>query len=154
MSAARGCAGQRRVKRDGVKVLEVANHQALFESPRAFPGERLRAREAVKLHCGGRSVEVAALVDTGDTTLVLPRRVAEELGVKLLGRMVAELADGTVREVDYGAVEVEVSDRRAPVLAAIVEGGEVCLGVEALEWLGLAVDPTTGKIHPTRRFVT
>ncbi|MEM0459781.1 MAG: hypothetical protein QXZ31_07905 [Thermofilaceae archaeon] len=71
-----------------------------------------------------------------------------------LGGMVAELAYGTVREVDYGAVEVEVSGRRAPVLAAIVEGGEVRLGVEALERLGLTVDPTTGKIYPTRRFAT
>ncbi|MEM1853848.1 MAG: aspartyl protease family protein [Thermofilaceae archaeon] len=114
----------------------------------------MHVREAVKLHCGGRSVEVVALVDTGATTLVLPRRVAEEPGVKPLGRMVAELADGTVREVDYGAVEVEVSGRRAPVLAAIVEGGEVRLGAEALERLGLTVDPTTGKIHPTRRFAT
>ncbi|MEM0093738.1 MAG: clan AA aspartic protease [Thermofilum sp.] len=114
----------------------------------------MRVREAVKLHCGGRSVEVTALVDTGATTLVLPRRVSEELGVKPLGGMVAELADGTVREVDYGAVEVEVSGRRAPVLAAIVEGGEVRLGAEALERLGLAVDPTTGKIYPTRRFAT
>ncbi|MEM4639889.1 MAG: clan AA aspartic protease [Thermofilum sp.] len=139
---------------DVVKVLEVANHQAYLDRPRAFPSESVHVREVVKLHCGGRSVEVAALVDTGATTLVLPRRVAEELGVKPLGRMVAELADGTMREVDYGAVEVEVSGRRAPVLAAIVEGGEVCLGVEALERLGLAVDPTTGKIHPTRRFVT
>jgi len=38
--------------------------------------------------------------------------------------------------------------------AAIVEDGEVCVGVEALERLGLAIDPATGKIYPTRRFVT
>jgi len=137
-----------------VKALEVANHQAYLGCLRAFPGEDVHVREVVKLHCSGGSVEVTALVDTGATTLVLPRRVAEELGVRPLGRMVTELADGTVREVDYGAVEVEVSGRRAPVLAAIVEGGEVCLGAEALERLGLAVNPTTGKIHPTRRVVS
>jgi len=51
-------------------------------------------------------------------------------------------------------VEVEVSGRRAPAFAAIVEKGEVCVGVEVLERLGLAVDPATGKIYPTRRFVT
>jgi len=111
-------------------------------------------RELVKLYYRGKSLSVEALIDTGATTLVLPRRVAEELGVEVLGEMDVELADGTVKRVPYTVVEVELSNRRAPVLAAIVEGGEVCVGVEALERLGLAVDPATGRIYPTRRFTT
>lgn len=111
-------------------------------------------KEHVKLYHSGRCLEVTALIDTGATALVLPRDYAEKLGVKALGRMEVELADGTRRNVDYGVVEVEVRDRRAPVLAAITKGGEVCLGVEVLERLGLAVDPATGRIYPTRRFVT
>ncbi|ABL78845.1 conserved hypothetical protein [Thermofilum pendens Hrk 5] len=108
----------------------------------------------VKLYHGEKSLEVKALVDTGATTLVLPRSVAEELGLRVLGKMDVELADGTVKKVDYSIVEVELSGRRAPVLVAIVERGEVCVGVEALERLGLAVDPATGSIYSTRRFVT
>jgi len=111
-------------------------------------------RERVRLYYRGRSVGVDALIDTGATMLVLPKRVAEELGVEALGEVEVELADGTVRGVPYGVVEVELSGRRAPVLAAIVEGGEVCVGVEVLERLGLAVDPASGRIYPTRRFVT
>jgi len=111
-------------------------------------------REVVKLYYRNKSLSVEALIDTGATTLVLPRAVAEELGAEVLGEMTVELADGTVRKVPYTVVEIELSGRRAPVLAAVVEGGEVCVGVEALERLGLAVDPVTGKIYPTRRFVT
>jgi len=111
-------------------------------------------RELVRLYHRGKSLSVEALIDTGATTLVLPRRVAEELGVEVLGEMDVELADGTVRRVPYTVVEVELSGRRAPVLAAIAEGGEVCVGVEALERPGLAVDPATGRIYPTRRFIT
>ena len=51
-------------------------------------------------------------------------------------------------------MEVELKGRRAPAFAAIVEKGEVCIGVEVLERLGLAVDPASGRIYPTRRFVT
>ena len=111
-------------------------------------------RRMVRLYYGSKSLEAVALIDTGATTLVLPRDLAEELGVQILGEMDAELADGTTRRVGYGVVEVELDGRRAPVIAAVVEGGEVCIGVEVLERLGLAVDPATGRIYPTRRFVT
>jgi len=111
-------------------------------------------REAVKLFHGDKSLNVMALIDTGATTLTLPKNLAEKLEVQILGEMDVEMADGTVKRVDYGVVEVEVSGRRAPAFAAIVEKGEVCVGVEVLERLGLAVDPATGKIYPTRRFVT
>jgi len=111
-------------------------------------------RENVKLFHGDKSLDVVALIDTGATTLILPKNLAEKLGVQILGEMDVEMADGTVRRVKYGVVEVEVSGRRAPAFAAIVEKGEVCVGVEVLERLGLAVDPATGKIYPTRRFVT
>jgi predicted aspartyl protease len=55
----------------------------------------------------------------------------------------AELADGSVREVDVGPVFVEIMGRGAPD----------CVGAETLETLGLAVDPVTGELYPTRRFV-
>ncbi|MGC8543612.1 MAG: aspartyl protease family protein [Vulcanisaeta sp.] len=106
------------------------------------------------LYFNGRSLEVDALVDTGAPMVVLPRAVAEGLRIRELGKVRVELADGSVGDVPYGPLELEVVGRRAPVFAAIVEGGEVCIGVEALERLGLAVDPVTGNVYPTRRFVT
>ena len=44
--------------------------------------------------------------------------------------------------------------RRAPVITAIVEDGEIFIGVEVLERLGLAIDPVSGRLYETRRFVT
>ncbi|RLG50426.1 MAG: aspartyl protease, partial [Thermoproteota archaeon] len=48
-------------------------------------------KEPIKLYHGSRSMEVAALIDTGATTLILPKGVAEELGVEALGEMDVEL---------------------------------------------------------------
>ena len=98
-------------------------------------------------------VEVEALIDAGANRLVIPREVAERIGVKPMYKVKAELADGSVREVDVGPVFVEIMGRGAPDWAAIVEDGEVCVGAETLETLGLAVDPVTGELYPTRRFI-
>lgn len=125
-----------------------------FRFVRLFKVSMGHVRERVRLYSSGRSLEVVALIDTGATTLVLPESVARELGVEAMGGMDVELADGSVRRVSYGVVEVELQGRRAPTVAAIIEGGEVCVGVEVLERLGLAVDPATGRVYPTRRFVT
>ena len=111
-------------------------------------------KESVKLFHGDESLNVVAPIDTSATTLILPKNLAERLGVRVLGEKDAELVDGTLRRVKYGAVEVELKGRRAPAFAAIVEKGEDCIGVEVLERLGLAVDPASGRIYPTRRFVT
>jgi clan AA aspartic protease len=98
-------------------------------------------------------VEVEALIDTGASRLVIPREVAERIGVKPMYKVKAELAGGSVREVDAGPVFVEIMGRGAPDWVAIVEDGEVCVGAETLETLGLAVNPVTGELYPTRRFI-
>jgi clan AA aspartic protease len=110
-------------------------------------------RKRVRLVGERGQVEVEALIDTGASRLVIPREVAERIGVKPMYKVKAELADGSVREVDVGPVFVEIMGRGAPDWAAIVEGGEVCVGAETLETLGLAVDPVTGELYPTRRFI-
>ena len=111
-------------------------------------------RVPVRLINGDRTITVNALVDTGSTIMVITRDVADSLGLRPLGKVSVELADGSGRVVDYTAVEVELMGRRAPVIAAIVEGGEVLVGVEVLERLGLAIDPVSGRLYETRRFVT
>jgi clan AA aspartic protease len=110
-------------------------------------------RKRIKLTAEKGVLEVDALIDTGTNKLVIPREVADRLGVKPMYRVRAELADGSVRELDAGPVYVELMGRGAPDWAAIVERGEVCVGAETLETLGLAVDPRSGEVYPTRRFV-
>lgn len=107
----------------------------------------------VKLTSEVGQLEVEALIDTDTNRLLIPKDVAERLAVKPMFKVKAELADGSVKEVDAGPVYIEMMGRGAPDWAAIVEKGEVCVGAETLETLGLAVDPTTGDVYPTRRFV-
>jgi len=54
-------------------------------------------REVVKLYYRDRSLSVEALIDTGATTLIIPKSVADELGAEVLGEIDVELADGTVK---------------------------------------------------------
>jgi len=110
-------------------------------------------RKRVKLTGEHGSIEVEALIDTGTNRLLVPRELAERIGIRPMFRVVAELADGSQREVEVGPVYVELMGRGAPDWAAIVEGGEVCVGAETLETLGLSVDPATGELRPTRRFI-
>jgi clan AA aspartic protease len=110
-------------------------------------------RKKIRLIGEKGQIETEALIDTGTNRLIIPKEIAEKIGVKPMYRVRAELADGSIREVDVGPVFVEIMGRGAPDWAAIVEKGEVCVGAETLETLGLAVDPVTGELYPTRRFV-
>jgi len=47
---------------------------------------------------------------------------------------------------------VRIGDRSAASTVVITDCDEPLLGVEALEGLGLAVDPTTGSLRPTRAY--
>jgi len=110
-------------------------------------------RKKVKLAWESRQIEVEALIDTGTNRLIVPKDIAERLGLKPLFKVKAELAGESVKEVDVAPVLVEIMGRSAPDYAVIVEKGGVCVGAETLETLGLAVDPATGELYPTRKFV-
>lgn len=96
-----------------------------------------------------RCTVVEALVDTGATLTVLPRRVAQELGIEPI----------RVDEVQTGAGKIRI-ERGVAVIA--IEGKEtitevwisdiidrVIIGVVTLELLGLKLDPRTGKLEPS-----
>jgi len=108
--------------------------------------------QRVKLAAVGE-VELGILVDTGATYSLIPPALADSLGVARLPRKQrVTLADGRHLEADLGLVMVEIGDRSAGTTVVIAECDEPLLGVEALEALGLAVDPTTGSLRPTRAF--
>ena len=89
----------------------------------------------VRLINGNRTITVNALVDVGSTIMVITRDVANSLELRPLSKVSVELADSSSRVVDYTAVEVELMGKRAPVITAIVKGGEVLIGIEVLERL-------------------
>src|SRR5213593_125102 len=79
----------------------------------------------------------------------------EDLNIRIARfprKQVIVLADGRRIEADAGVVMVEIGDRKAVSTVVIADCDEPLLGVETLETLGLAVDPTTGSLTPTRSF--
>src|SRR5262245_30486587 len=99
-----------------------------------------------------REERVRMLVDTGATYALLPEDMADRLGLVRAPRSArVTLADGSEREMPFTTVLVRLEGREAPATALIAPAGtEPLLGVEALEALGLAFDPATGALRPTR----
>ena len=87
-----------------------------------------------------------ALVDTGATLTVLPRKVAGELLVKPDTRAKVLTAAGPL-EVESGEVVIGIMGRSSTVRIVISDIiDKVLVGVVALETLGLTVDPQTGSV--------
>lgn len=77
-----------------------------------------------------------------------PSDELEKLGIKQEGRMIYELADGTVREYPFGLVRIEfMGETTAGRVVFAAPGTEPLLGVTALESVGIIVDPTTKTLR-------
>jgi len=94
-----------------------------------------------------RTLDVEGVVDTGATLTVIPRRLAEELGLEVTGRSLIETGAGRL-ELDRGRVWVEIMGRSEIVPVLISDTiDKVLVGVATLEVLGLQVDPMTGRLR-------
>jgi clan AA aspartic protease len=108
--------------------------------------------QRVKLSAANEET-LSILVDTGATYSLISPALADRLGVvRTPQRRPVTLADGRHMEAEYGTVMVQIGDRTAPSTVLIADCPEPLLGVEALEVLGLAVDPATGTLVPTRSY--
>ncbi|MEX0718990.1 MAG: retroviral-like aspartic protease family protein [Planctomycetaceae bacterium] len=95
-----------------------------------------------------REYEADAVVDTGAVRTVLPRHVAEQLGVEFTGERVAEYADGRTETVPVtDAVRVELLGRDT-VVECLVLGDEVMIGQTVLETTDLLVDCANARLVP------
>jgi clan AA aspartic protease len=100
-----------------------------------------------------RAVAVKALVDTGATLTVVPRRVAEELQLPVIGRRRATTAKG-LTELDECLGVVEIMGRRAYTHILVSDDVDVVLlGAVTLETLGFEVDPVTGRLKETKTYL-
>lgn len=100
-----------------------------------------------------KTKKVRMLVDTGASYTMIPTELAKELGVKTMRkRFPVELADGRRIKLKAGSAIVQIDGREAPITVYVGPGHEPLLGVEALEALGLTVDPTKGRLRPTRSY--
>ncbi len=91
------------------------------------------------------------MVDTGASYSLISPALADRLGVvRFPHRLPVGLADGRQIEAEVGQVQVDIEGRIGMTTAIIADCTDALLGVEALEMLGLAVDPAAGKLVPTR----
>jgi clan AA aspartic protease len=95
-----------------------------------------------------RQHETEALVDTGSVYLVLPAKIAQQLGLRIRGQQLAKYADGRQDRVGVtGPVIVECQGRETTE-DALITGDEVLIGQVVLEKLDLLVDCKNQQLIP------
>ncbi len=95
------------------------------------------------LGVSGGIYEADFLVDTGATDSLAPGVELKKIGVQPVGKMVYELADGTIHEYEFGLLQIEfMGELTAGRVIFGPDDAEPLLGVTALESVGITVDPT------------
>ena len=90
-----------------------------------------------------RKYEASFLVDTGATDSLAPAAELRRIGVKPVGKMAYELADGTLQEYPFGLAEISfMGEITAGRVIFGPDDAEPILGVTALESVGIVVDAT------------
>ena len=86
--------------------------------------------------------EALFLVDTGATDSLAPGDELEKIGIQKVGKMSYELADGTVKELHFGLVQIEFMGETTAGRVIFGDPGiSPILGVTALESVGILFDP-------------
>jgi clan AA aspartic protease len=130
-----------------------ASNRALYTPINANEMSLTRIGTVIKNPFAGKAITTKALVDTGATLTVVPRRIAEELQLPVIGRRRVVTAKGTA-ELDECVGIVEVMGRKAYVhMLASNDVDVVLIGATTLETLGLEVDPTTGKLKEATTYL-
>jgi clan AA aspartic protease len=100
-----------------------------------------------------RATTVKALVDTGATLSVVPRKIAVELQLPVIGRRRVATAKG-VAELDECIGVVEVMGRKAYSHILVSDDIDVVLiGATTLETMGLEVDPVIGRLKEAKTYL-
>ena len=93
------------------------------------------------------SYDAEFLVDTGATDSMAPGSQLAGIGIKPVGRLAYELADGRLVEYEFGLAQIEfMGDITAGRVIFGPEGAEPLLGVTQLESAGIVIDPRTGNL--------
>jgi clan AA aspartic protease len=92
--------------------------------------------------------EADALVDTGAVSLIVPSFVVQQLGLEIVGKKNAELANGNIVTLDVTEpIEVHL-DGRTVTLEALMTGNEVLIGQMVLEATDMQVDCMNQRLIP------
>ncbi len=90
-----------------------------------------------------RSLEISdALVDSGATTLSLPKRLIDQLGLELLGKQPMRTAGGVCEIEIYSPVRLTVQDRFCNTdVHGLPDDCPVLIGQVPLELMDFVIDP-------------
>ena len=95
----------------------------------------------------GDSYQSDFLVDTGATDSMAPTSELKKIGVRAVGKMTYELANGTTEEYQFGLVEISfMNETTAGRVIFGPDDVEPILGVTALDSAGITVDPTNQQL--------
>ena len=95
-----------------------------------------------------RTYATDALVDIGSMSPVLPSFVVQQLGLAIVGRRNAGLADASViMEEVTESVGIDVQGRRVD-LQALITGNEVIIGQTVLAMIDMQVDCMNQRLVP------
>lgn len=95
-----------------------------------------------------RSEQIELLVDTGSTYTWVSSGVLEKLNVEVKTARKFKTIDGRLLERKVGEVLIEYMNEKATRMVVFAEKGDSeVLGVDALEGLGLEVDPITKQLR-------
>jgi clan AA aspartic protease len=130
-----------------------ASNRALYTPINANEMSLTRIGTVIKNPFAGKAITTKALVDTGATLTVVPRRIAEELQLPVIGRRRVAAAKGTT-ELDECISIVEVMGRKAYThILTSNNVGTLLIGATTLETLGLEVDLTTGELKEATTYL-
>jgi clan AA aspartic protease len=130
-----------------------ASNRALYTPINTNEMNLTRISTVIRNPFTGKAITTKALVNTGATLTVIPRRIAEELQLPVIGRRRAATAKGTA-ELDECVGIVEVMGRKAYVHMLVSNDTDIALiGATTLETLSLEADPTTGKLKETTTYL-
>ncbi len=100
-----------------------------------------------------KTTTIRMLVDTGATFSVIPPGLAKILGMKRPRRSVrVRLANGRIVRLGADVAVLQIDGREALATILVAKVDQPILGVEALEALGLVVDPKKKRLSPSRPY--
>jgi clan AA aspartic protease len=95
-----------------------------------------------------RRMKVLALVDSGASMMAVTESIKTLLALRKVDEMQAELADGSVIQLEVvGPVEVRFQNRRTIVNAMVVpDSADVLLGAIPMQGLDVLIDPKRERL--------
>lgn len=95
-----------------------------------------------------KKISVEALVDTGAYMLCINEIILHQLGLEIIDKRPAVLADGSIKDLNVaGPVDIQFENRRTVTQALVLPGdSQVLLGSIPMEDMDVIVEPKNQKL--------